>query len=108
MKILKLSLAGLMIVSALFMLSCKKNNDSSSSVDNDVSGASDNALAEGTSNDVVAIAGEVADNDSMPNLRLQPEEVLFTGCVDSISKVGKVITVYFNGNTCKDGRTRSG
>src|SRR5258708_1303559 len=108
-KISKLSIAGLLIASALFIFSCKKNSDSSTS-DSDTGGAQDNATAENTSNDVVSIGAEAADNGgSLSNFRTAPGDLLFTSCASVVrDTVAKTITVTFGNVMCMDGRTRSG
>jgi hypothetical protein len=106
MKMTKFSFAVLLLSSALFMFSCKKNSDTT---DSDTSGASDNALAENTSNDVVAIGSQAADGGSLSTARLGDGSDNVLSCASVVRDTGaKTVTVTFNGNTCFDGRTRSG
>ncbi len=104
-------LALLLVATTLFTQSCRKKE----SLDSDTSGASDNALAEGTANDITNIGSQAADNttgttSSLDSYRTaNPNDILST-CAANItwSPSNKIVTVEFNGSTCLDGRTRTG
>jgi hypothetical protein len=111
---LTLALAGLMLASAAVVSSCKKK-DAPATQDTDTSGASDNHLAENTSNDIVSMGAQASDNTTanLSTYRLggSQNQILGLGCATvTRDTINKVITVTFNsGNSpCLDGRTRSG
>src|SRR4051794_38412541 len=107
MKITKFSLAALLLSSAMFMFSCKKNSDNT---DSDTSDATDNSVAEQTSNDVVSMGAEATDNGSLSNFRYAaPDDGFLTACATVTNDtVNRIATVTFNGSVCNDGRTRTG
>ncbi len=108
MKAIKLTLACLMFASAVLIVSCKKSD---SPVDNDTTGASDNALAENSSNDIVTIGAQASDKGSLSSYRLSNPENILAACATitwDTTGVNRTITVTFDGAVCMDGRTRSG
>lgn len=110
---LTLALAGLMIASAAIVSSCsKKDTTTPTTKDSDASGASDNHLAEGTSNDIVSMGSQASDNTTanLSSYRLGGQtQILGLSCATvTRDTVLKVITVTFSGGQCLDGRTRSG
>jgi len=106
MKITRFSVAALLLSSALFMFSCKKNSETT---DSDTSGANDNAMAENTSNDIVSIGSQAADGDALVTGRLGGDDNNVLSCASVVrDTAAKTVTVTFNGSTCFDGRTRSG
>ena len=113
MKIQKitLSIAVLVLSMAMAVTSCKKKDDAPE--DKDTSGASDNSLAEQTSEDAMSIAGQASDiaaGDSLSSYRLENgEDVCGSSCATiTRDSINKKITVVFNGQKCLDGHTRSG
>gem|GEM_PF-336895 len=112
---LTLALAGLMIASAVIVSSCKKKDTTEPTVtkDSDASGASDNHLAESTSNDIVSMGSQASDNTSgsLSNYRNGSQnQILGLSCATvTRDTLNKIITVTFNSSSpCLDGRTRSG
>ena len=111
MKRTKIAFAALMFTMVVSVLSCKKDSNTNNDADTDVSGASDNALAENTSNDIVSIASQSADNTSLTLSTFRssdPSEDLSSCATVSRDTVTKIVTVTFNNSTCVDGRTRNG
>jgi len=109
---LTLALAGLMIASAAIVSSCKKKD---APQDTDTSGASDNHLAESTSNDIVSMGAQASDNTTanLSTYRLGggQNQILGLSCATvTRDTINKIITVTFNSSNspCLDGRTRSG
>ncbi|HTA62734.1 MAG TPA: hypothetical protein VK835_09775 [Bacteroidia bacterium] len=112
---LTLALAGLMLASAVIVSSCKKKDTTPAPTtkDSDASGASDNHLAESTSNDIVSMGSQASDNTSggLSSYRTGGQnQILGLSCATVTRDTTlKVITVTFNGTSpCLDGRTRSG
>jgi len=108
---LTLALAGLMIASAAIVSSCKKKD--APAQDTDTSGASDNHLAESTSNDIVSMGSQASDNNtgSLSTYRLGSgqDQILGLSCASIARDTSHMtITVTFSGGQCLDGRTRSG
>src|SRR5258706_13461639 len=87
---------------------CKK--EQSVEVDKDTSSAEDNAVAENVSSDIIAIGSQATDgNTSLGNFRLADASAVLSSCATVVrDSVTHIVTVTFNGNTCIDGRTRSG
>jgi hypothetical protein len=112
MKTVKLLFTVLAFASAVALVSCKKNSkEKEDTIDTDVTGAQDNALAENTSNDVSSMAGQATDEGTISHRPGQGNQVnVVFGCVDSVIRndITKMVYVYFNGTACDDGRTRSG
>ncbi len=95
-------------VAMLTMTSCKKK-EAAAAADSDTTGATDNTLAENTSNDVVNIGAQAADQGSLSSFREANDENVLSSCATVMrDTVNKFIIVSFNGGTCLDGRTRSG
>ena len=109
-----------MVVATVSMIftACKKKDTNPAVVDNDTSGAADNALAEGTFNDVNNISDQAAEGSLSSYLAASnnggsEQKSLLSTCAtitrDTVS-VPHTITVNF-GTTpclCADGRFRSG
>jgi len=103
---LTLALAALMITSAAFISSCKKKTNETK--DTDTSAASDNNLAETTSNDVVSMTGQASENGSLSTYKMGAgEDVTGLSCA-TVTLTGQILTATFSGGVCLDGRTRSG
>ncbi len=110
MKTLKfpIALAVLMLSASALFTSCKKT---ASEKDEDTSEASDHALAENTSSDIMNIGSQASDNNAgnLDSYKLGNGEEVLTTCAtvkrDSLNKIDSVI---FNNSTCLDGRTRNG
>jgi hypothetical protein len=112
---LTLILAGLLLASTVIVSSCKKKEPTEITKDSDSSGASDNHLAESTSNDIVSMGSQASDNTtaSLNSYRLGNGEnqILGLSCATvTRDTTTKVIIVTFNSSStpCLDGRTRSG
>jgi hypothetical protein len=111
---LTLALAGLMLASATIVSSCsKKDTTTPTTKDTDASGASDNHLAESTSNDIVSMGSQASDNTSgsLSSYRNGSQtQILGLSCATVTRDTTlKIITVTFNSTSpCLDGRTRSG
>jgi len=89
------------------MSSCKKNN--TATADSDTSGATDNATAENTSNDIVAIGAQASENGSLSSYRDAGSDFVLSTCATVTRDTNaKTVLVTFNGGTCLDGRSRSG
>jgi hypothetical protein len=107
---LTLSFAAIMLSMAVAVISCKKKDNTPS--DSDTSSASDNSLAEKTSNDIVLMAGQASDiavGDSLNAYRGGSDYILGLSCATITRDTAtKKITLTFSGGTCLDGHTRSG
>jgi hypothetical protein len=105
-----LSFAAILLSMAVVVSSCKKKDDEPK--DSDTGSASDNSLAEKSSNDLVLMAGQVSDiavGDSLSSYRFGDEGILGNSCATiTRDSVNKTITLSFSGSTCQDGHTRSG
>ena len=102
MKASKITLAvtALFIASGITMTSCRKKDKE---VDKDTSGASDNSLAERTSDDVGTMMGIAVDDSGKTYYRTQ-EELMMLGCgTITYDPANKKVTIAFNGQTCSDG-----
>lgn len=95
-------------LTVIALSACKKEN--TETVDKDTTSAEDNAVAENVSSDIDAIASQAADgNSSLSNFRLEDASQVLSSCATVvINTATHIVTVTFNGNTCMDGRTRSG
>lgn len=111
---LTLALAGLMLAGAAIVSSCsKKDSTTTTTKDTDSSGASDNHLAESTSNDIVSMGSQASDNTSATLSSYRTgggqNQILGLSCANVTRDTAlKTITVTFTGGQCLDGRTRSG
>lgn len=88
---------------------CKKEKETQ--IDKDTGAAEDNAYAENVSSDITTIASQAADDNSssLNSYRLaDASEVLSLCATVVVDTTNRIVTVTFNGNTCIDGRTRSG
>jgi hypothetical protein len=104
---LTLALASLVLVSAVAFTSCKKKTKSDE--DNDTTAAQDNSLAETTSNDVLTMAGQASENQSVSSYKLNPhDDVTGLSCATFSMIAAQKFTVTFSGNVCLDGKARSG
>ena len=114
MKTIKITIACVMLAAAGFIISCSKSNTTTpaASTDTDVSGANDNVYAQNTSNDIAQIGAEATDNNGgTTNYRMSPSdaEESITSCATVTWNTGaSTVTVQFNGDTCLDGRVRTG
>src|ERR1035437_137685 len=105
-KQLILSVAVLTMAVSISFLGCRKPKEVK---DTDSSSASDNSLAEKTSNDATNMAQEASEKGSMSSYRLGDEnELTLSPCVSSIVRANQKITVIFNGQICYDGHVRNG
>lgn len=106
-----LSVAAIMLAMAVSVISCKKKDNTPDPADDETSSASDNSMAERTSNDATLMfsqASEIAVGDSLSSFRSAGEDVFGMSCATVVRDfVNKIITITFSG-TCLDGRTRSG
>ena len=112
-KKITLSVTAIAVAMALSVTSCKKKDNTPE--DTDTSGASDNSLAEKTSNDAVNMAGQACDiavGDSLSSYRYSNDEEdafgLSCATIGRGDSTNKKITITFNGQQCKDGHVRSG
>ncbi len=97
----------LLALGLMTMTSCKKKDVTTA--DTDTSSASDNTLAENSSNDVVNIGAQASENASLSSYReANTDNVLSTCAIISRDTVAKTVTVTFTGGTCLDGRVRTG
>lgn len=102
-----LALAVIMFASAALVSSCKKKQET----DSDTTEASDHALGENTSNDIVNIGSQASDNSTgnLNTYKTENVEGTLSGCAtvkrDTINQIDSVI---FNNSTCIDGKTRNG
>lgn len=109
---MKKSLFKYMFFAALAVIAisgCRKENDTT--VDKDTSGAEDNAYAENAASDIETIGSQATDgnNNSLNSYRVGDESAVLSSCATiTRDTLLHIITVTFNGNTCLDGRTRSG
>lgn len=108
---LTLVLATMLLASAAFVSSCKKKTTTDTK-DTDTSAASDNSLAESSSNDAIKMAGQASENGALSSYKLGNEASILSTCAIIIydSTANKTITVNF-GTTpclCQDGHYRSG
>jgi len=115
-----LAFAGFLIAGAVTISSCKKKETpvtpttTPGTVDSDQSGASANNMAENISNDIVSMGAQASDMSAntggLNSYRTDnSNQILGLSCATVIrDTVNKTITVTFNGNTCLDGRVRSG
>jgi len=103
-----LALAIFLLVSAAFVSSCRKK--STEEKDTDTSAATDNNLAESTSNDVVNMAGQASENSNVAYRGGNDEGPLSSFCVSYWKRdtIRFVDSVAFSGGVCADGRSRSG
>jgi hypothetical protein len=118
MKTQKLTyaLTALLLCGGLIFTSCrKKDNTDDKQPDNEQSSASDNNLAEGTGNDIVAIGSQVFENGSLTTFKTSGIAVMMTSTCAIITSAsnGTMITTYTvdfgtNGCTGDDGRVRKG
>lgn len=120
-KIILISLFAIAI-SGLILVGCKKDepvNTTTTETDNDTSTSSDNALAEGTFDDVSNIADEAGESGGLSNYKMENESGMLANCVglkfDTLYRkdMKDTITVTFGDSagancTCVDGRTRRG
>lgn len=99
----------LFVTGTLIMTSCKKKTKEEA--DTDTTEASDHALAENISSDILHIASQAADNASggISGNRGAADEQTLSYCAtvkrDSILKID---SVFFSNSTCLNGRTRNG
>jgi hypothetical protein len=98
-----LSVAILTMVLSLSFMGCRK---APSVNDTDTSAATDNTLAEKTSNDATTMVQESSETGSTSSYRNGNENTLTT-CA-TIKDTNKIITLTFSGGMCNDGHTRSG
>ncbi len=96
-------------VTALLVSSCRRDNDFQT--DNDTSGARDNALAEGSFEEIQSIADQ-AEQGNLANYR-DTDDTIYLGCATVIRDTTtnpKTITVDFGtvNCTCQDGKQRRG
>ncbi len=107
---LTLAIATMLLASAAFVSSCKKKT--TDTPDTDTTAASDNNLAETTSNDIVAMTGQASEHGSLSSYRMGNDNgsILSTcATVTAIDTTLKKFTITFSaGCVCKDGRIRSG
>lgn len=99
-----MALASTILVAGIFTASCKKKT--TETPDTDTSAASDNSMAETTSNDVVSMAGQASESGSV-SYRLGNEDVTALSCATYSATGAQVFTLTFNGS-CLDGHTRTG
>jgi len=104
-KRIGLILTALVLSSAMLITSCKKKE--TETPDNDTSAASDNNLAEWTTNDAITMAGQASENGSV-SYKQGDNSVLATCATVTVNTTTKIITVNFAGGICNDGHLRSG
>jgi hypothetical protein len=106
-KFLNVSI-GIAAIAGLMFTSCKKDN----MTDEETNSAEDNASAETIYNDINAMAGQASDihGGSMSNYRLSDADLICSlSCATLVwDSLNHTVTITFNGQTCQDGRTRSG
>ena len=115
---ISLSLAVLMVAGALAFSSCKKKEKTTpQDPDNEQTSASDNALAENTSNDVLSMGSQVSENNSLSTFRTaNADDIMLASCATiSSNAVGTVVATQYTIDfgptatcTCNDGRVRTG
>ncbi len=103
-----LVLATILLASAAFVSSCKKKTEDPK--DTDTAAASDNSMAESSSNDAIKMAGQASDNGSLSSYRTGPEaNVSALSCATvTVNTTTKIITATFGGGVCLDGHYRTG
>ena len=107
MKNLTTLICCLLVIGLMTTTSCKKKDVTAA--DSDTSSASDNTLAENSSNDVLNIGAQASENATLSSYREASDENLLSTCATiTRDTVAKTVTVTFSGATCLDGRTRNG
>lgn len=100
----------LLMSSGLLLTSCHKKNLATSDDDQDTTEAADHSAAENAANDIMNVAGQVADENgnSLAGRGTQTEETLGSCAIVKRDTIHKVDTVIFNNSVCFDGRMRNG
>ena len=103
----------LIFSAALTFTACKKKETTTTTTpaaDTDQSGAAANNTSESISSDIVSVGSEACDissSGSLSNYRTESTSIL--SCASVVrDTVNKTVTVTFSGNTCLDGKVRSG
>lgn len=104
-----LAIAAIALSMAVAAVSCRKKETTPTPIDGDVNSASDNSMAERTSDDVNNMIGIAVDDSGVAYYRYQSETEALLGC-GTIARdtANKKVTITFNGSACQDGHTRSG
>lgn len=115
-----LGLVAIVVAASLTVTSCrKKEKTTAQEPDNEQATASDNALAENSSNDIISMGSQLSENNnnSMTSYRLDGSNAVFTSTcaviTGSIVGTGSVVNTYTvdfgtQGCLCNDNRTRKG
>jgi len=109
---LTLVLATMLLASAAFVSSCKKKTTEDK--DTDTSVASDNSLAESSSNDAIKMAGQASENGALSSYKMGNEASILSTCAtvtfDTLTTTTRSFSVYFGPTPClcQDGHYRSG
>lgn len=106
----------LLVLGCVFLFSiysCSKNTSSSSNSDNETQTATDNAFAQGTSDDAVAMSSESEDNGMVGTITDSTLGLMFNSHVSitlNVATSPKVLTIDFGSADalCFDGKTRRG
>ncbi len=98
---------GMAVITALMFTSCRKD-----STDEETASSEDHAMAENTYNDINAMAGQAADvtGNSLSSYRLSDADLILSlSCATIVrDSLNHTVTITFSGQTCQDGRVRSG
>ncbi len=99
---------GVAVIAGLMFASCKKDNMSNE----ETTSAEDHAMAENIYNDINAMAGQASDisASSLSSYRGSETQLILSLSCASIAhdSINHIVTITFNGQTCLDGRVRSG
>ncbi|MFL5753557.1 MAG: hypothetical protein ACJ76F_09130 [Bacteroidia bacterium] len=113
-KRIMLALAALTFASAVLFSSCRKDNKKDEEKDSDTSAASDNAMAENTSSDIMNIGSQSMDNGSLTTYKMMPggDDNLLTPMFGTVTitpnLTAKTVTVTFASYIGTDGHLRNG
>lgn len=99
---------GIAVISALMFASCKKDDTNTE----ETTSSQDNAMVESVYNEINAMAGQASDisSGSLANFRGSEDQLILSLSCASIThdSINQIVTITFNGQTCIDGRVRSG
>ncbi len=99
---------GVAVIAGLMFASCKKDN----ATDEETTSAQDHAMAENVYNEINSMAAQASDisASSLSNFRGSEDQLILSLSCANIThdSVNHIVTITFNGQTCIDGRVRSG